>query len=354
MSPYDTAEAHRVSVKRWSLVFAVSLGGFLVGINLAFLWLVDGTFWSGGNAFLMGMLLLIVGGCGLFQLQRLSEDGPTVARLLGGTLVVLEPQHDRLKQFRNVASEMAIASAIPMPALFVLESEERINAFAAGAAGAKTAICVSKGALARLTREELQGVVAHEMAHLRHDDVALSVRLSATIFGLLALAICGGVLLKVAAAMGSSRSKEGAGGGAVFLVAGMVMLILGGLGFLLAAVLDAKVSRQQEFRADAEAVRLMCTPAGIVGALVKLAREAGAVSGDSVSDRLGVLNPLHFRAAVKKYWFDTHPPLLERIRVLDPATAAELQLSKGRRHPVHPPVAYRDQSPEDSPWRNGK
>lgn len=329
MSPYDTAEAHRISIKRWSLVFAVSLMAFLLGINLVFLWCFDGAFWSEGNAFLMGMLLLIVFGCALFQLQRLSADGPTVAKLLGGTLVVLEPKHERLKQFRNVATEMAIAAAMPMPALFVLESEHRINAFAAGATPAKTAICVSQGALAKLTREELQGVVAHEMAHLKHADVNLSIRLSATLFGLLALAICGAFLLKAAAVAGSNRSKEGAGAGVALMVAGLAMLAIGGLGWLLAAVLDAKVSRQQEFRADAEAARLMSTPAGIVGALVKLARETGAIPDDSVSDRLGVLNPLHFRTAVKKYWFDSHPPLLERIRVLDPATAAELQLSMG-------------------------
>lgn len=329
MSPYDTSEAHRISVKRWSLVFAVSLLLFLLGINLAFLWCFDGAFWSEGNALLMGVLLLIVFGCALFQLQRLSADGPTVAKLLGGTLVVLEPKHERLKQFRNVATEMAIASGMPMPALFVLESEHRINAFAAGAAPAKTAICVSQGALAKLTRDELQGVVAHEMAHLKHADVGLSIRLSATLFGLLALAISGAFLLKIAAVRGASRSKEGAAAGAGLMIAGIAMLTMGGLGWLLAAVLDAKVSRQQEFRADAEAVRLMSTPAGIVGALVKLARESGAIPDDSISDRLGVLNPMHFRAAVKKYWFDTHPPLLERIRVLDPATAAELQLSMG-------------------------
>lgn len=301
----------------------------LLGLDLLLIWMFNGTFWSTENLAFMLPLLIIVLGAATFQLFRLSKDGPAVAKLMGGTHVNASPGAPDLRRFRNVAEEIAIAANLTCPELFVLESEPRINAFAAGSMPSKTAVCVSRGALEKLSREELQGVVAHEIAHLRHDDVRLSVRLSATLFGLMAVVIAGVFLLQVAAVRDDRRKtrkerEDEKSSEAFFMASGFFLVIAGGLGWLVAAILDAKISRQQELRADAEAVRLMTSPAGLVGALVKLFDESN-MTGGSPSERSGALNPLFFRGSVKQYWFDSHPPLLDRIRALDPQRALELQ-----------------------------
>lgn len=332
LSPHEISESHRRSVRHWTLAFVLILFAFLFCLDLP-LWMLSGSFWSSGNLALMSPMLLIVLGTAMFRIYRLSADGPTVAKLLGGTRLDDTQGNLAVDRFRNVAEELAIAvSVLPVPELFVLKSESRINAFAAGSSSSKRAICVSQGALDRLSRDELQGVVAHEMAHLRHDDVRLSVRLSATLFGLLAVMITGVFLLQAAATreVRSKTEKENSEEMAItalFLAVGIFIIIVGGLGWLTAALLDAKISRQQEMRADAEAVRLTSSSAGLTGALVKLYQESD-VTGGTATDRAGAMNPLYFRSGVKKYWFDTHPPLLDRIRALDPSKAAELEAAR--------------------------
>jgi Zn-dependent protease with chaperone function len=314
--------------RRFALVFAVILLGFVLGVDLFVLWLGDGTFASVGNFKLVAFLAAFICACGLFQLHRLSGDGARVAKLLGGTLVVLEPADSSLRQFRNVATETAIAAGIPMPKLFVIQGDVCINAFAAGTAGHGTAVAVSAGALKKLSRAELQGVVAHEMAHLRHEDVALSRLLASGLFGLLCFTLLGKLLLAGAAASGSTRTKEGGGGALLLGAIGLGMLVTGALGWVAAAVLDAATSREMEFRADADAARMLSDSTGLVGALVKLGQESKAFPAEA-SGWLRASNPMFFNVAAKRYWFDTHPPLLDRIRALDSARAAELQTMMG-------------------------
>lgn len=330
MTTHIVVENHGNRARRFAAYFTFSLVSFFLGIDVLVLWMTGGSFASHNNAVFMIWLVGLVGAVGIFQLYRLAGDGPKVAGLLGGTLVVLEPAHAQLKQFRNVATEAAIAAALPMPQLFVLEHEQRINAFAAGPAGGKTVICVSEGALRKLTREELQGVVAHEMAHLKFDDVALSKVLASGLFGLLCFTLLGKLLLLAAAVGGATRTKEGAGAGLLLAVLGLAMLVTGWIGYIAAGILDAAVSREMEFRADAEAVRMLSTSEGLIGALVKLGQQSGEFADDSLSDRLRASNPMFFGAATKRYWFDTHPPLLTRIRALNPARAAELETIMGK------------------------
>ena len=326
MTNHVVVSSHGQRARRFALVFALSITGFILGFDLLVLWVGDGAFASVGNLKFVLFLAACIGACGLFQLHRLSGDGQKVARLLGGTVVVLEPSDAGLRQFRNVATETAIAAGIPMPKLFVLEDDVRINAFAAGTPAQGTAVCVSAGALKKLTRAELQGVVAHEMAHLRHEDVSLSRLLAAGLFGLLCFTLLG-QLLMVWGANDGARSREDRKG-SILIAIGFCLLVTGALGWLAAAVLDAAISREMEFRADADAARMLSDSAGLVGALVKLGQESKAFPREA-SGWLGASNPMFFNVAAKRYWFDTHPPLLARIRALDPARAAERQTMMG-------------------------
>ena len=328
MTNHVVVSSHGQRARRFAKVFALALAGFVLGVDMLVLRLGGGRFATSDNLEFLLFLLAFIGACGLFQFHRLSGDGARVAKLLGGKVVVLEPSDPAWRQFRNVAMETAIAAGIPVPKLFVLETDPHINAFAAGVPPRSTAVCVSAGALKKLTRAELQGVVAHEMAHLRHDDVAMSRLLASGLFGLLCFTLLGKVLMAGAAASGSTRTKEG-GGGAVLLGAmGLAMVITGALGWLAAAVLDAATSREMEFRADADAARMLSDSAGLVGALVKLGQEAKEFPSEA-SGWLRASNPMFFNVAAKRYWFDTHPPLMERIRALDPSKAAELQTMMG-------------------------
>ena len=325
MTTHLTVANHRARTSRFAIVFVVCLAGFLFGLDLIPLWLVDGDFLSGGNAVFLILLSAPVVGGGLYQLLRLTGDGPKVARALGGSSVPLDPSDDRLKRFRNVATEMAIAAAIPMPQLFVLESDEHINAFAAGPVGGKTVICVSRGALLKLTRDELQGVVAHETSHLKQNDVGLSKLLASGVFGLLCFTSLGTMVMCAGAQAnssgGSKKDKENAGG---MIALGFVVMIAGGIGWLVAGILDALVSREMEFRADAEGALLASDTTGLVGALVKIGQESGKFESDGFSDHQRAVNPMFFGAAAKRYWFDSHPPLLARIHALDQMRAAQL------------------------------
>lgn len=328
MTSHVVVSSHGQRARRFAVMFVLSISSFVLGVDLLVLWLGDGAFASVDNLKLLLFLTLFIGACGLFQLHRLSGDGGKVARLLGGTPVVLEPSNAELRQFRNVATETAIAAGIPMPKLFVIENDERINAFAAGTLAQGTAVCVSAGALKKLTRAELQGVVAHEMAHLRHEDVAMSRLLASGLFALLCFTLLGKALLAWAAAGGSTRSKEGGFGAFVLGALGLGMLVTGGVGWLAAAVLDAATSREMELRADADAARMLSDSTGLVGALVKLGQESKEFPAEATG-WLRAINPMFFSIAAKRYWFDTHPPLLVRIRALDPSRAAELQTMMG-------------------------
>lgn len=328
MTNHIVVTSHGQQARRFALLFALTVTGFVIGVDLLVLWVGEGTFASVDNLKFLLFLVAFIGACGVFQLHRLTGSGARVAKLLGGSLVVLEPVDAAWRQFRNVASETAIAAAIPMPKLFVIEGDEAINAFAAGTADKGTAVAVSAGALKKLSRAELQGVVAHEMAHLRHQDVALSRLLASGLFGLLCFTLLGKVLLAGAAASGSTRTKEGGFGAFLLGAVGLGMLVTGVLGWLAAAVLDAATSREMEFRADADAARMLSDSSGLVGALVKLGQESKEFPPEA-SGWLRASNPMFFNVAAKRYWFDTHPPLLERIRALDPSKAAELQTMMG-------------------------
>jgi hypothetical protein len=206
-----------------------------------------------------------------------------------------------------VVEEMAIASGVPMPEIYVLEHEAGINAFAAGHTAANAAVAVTQGALDRLNRDELQGVIAHEFSHVLNGDMRLNVQLMGWLFGLFVVALIGRTLVRYA--------PRGRRAGAGLLVAAFGVMVLGYLGMLFGRLLQAAVSRQRERLADASGVQFTRNPDGLKGALVKI---AGVPEGSRIVEADAEQAAHMLFAPGLKRLFATHPSLAERIRTLDP------------------------------------
>ncbi|HUQ09067.1 MAG TPA: M48 family metallopeptidase [Steroidobacteraceae bacterium] len=256
--------------------------------------------------------LLVIGGASLFKSLSLRAGGAVVAHSLGGTRVERGANDLALKRLHNVVEEMAIASGISMPEVYVLENEDGINAFAAGNTPADAAIAVTRGAITRLKREELQGVIAHEFSHVLNGDMRLNSRLLGWVFGLLIVAIAARIFLQSGAGRSSRRDNKGGG---LVLVALAVMAI-GYIGVFVGRILQAAVSRHRERLADASAVQFTRNPGGLKGALLKI---AGVEAGSALltPDKEEVAHML-FAPGMARL-FATHPPISERIHELDPS-----------------------------------
>ena len=217
----------------------------------------------------------------------------------------------------NIVEEMAIASGVPVPEVFVMEQEPGINAFAAGKTYSDAAIGVSRGAMKLLNRDELQGVIAHEFSHILNGDMKLNLRLIGVLHGILILAILGRILLR-SAAYGGGRSRNDKGAGAAFMAIGLGLLVIGYIGVFFGHLIKSAISRQREFLADASAVQFTRNPDGIGGALKKI----GGLSYGSrlISARAEEVSHMTFSNALAASHFNslaTHPPLPQRIKAID-------------------------------------
>jgi Zn-dependent protease with chaperone function len=254
--------------------------------------------------------LLVMGVLGLASLYKSMElrgGGGVVARNLGGVLVAQDTTDLQRKRLLNVVSEMAIASGVPMPEVYVLEQESAINAFAAGHTPANAAVTVTQGALDRLNRDQLQGVIGHEFSHILNGDMRLNVQLMGWVFGLFVVALIGRLILNF-----SPRDRRGNNG---IVALGFAVMVLGYVGLFFGRLMQAAVSRQRERLADASGVQFTRNPQGLKEALVKIA----ATPDGSVLTTPHAEQAAHmFFADGLNRFFATHPPILERIRELDP------------------------------------
>jgi Zn-dependent protease with chaperone function len=265
--------------------------------------------------------LAVVGIASLFKWNQFSSGGAVVAESVGGRRV--DPQTTDLRERRllNVVEEMAIASGVPVPVVYVLEDEPAINAFAAGLTTQDAVVAVTRGTLEKLTRDELQGVLGHEFSHILNGDMRLNLRLTALLFGILVLGLAGrGVLWSLRGVRGSSRGNKNSGGILVAVVAvGIALLIIGYVGYFFGRLIQAAVSRQREFLADASAVQFTRNPAGLSGALKKIGGYAlGSSLQTSKAAAIGhFFFAQSFRSGITGLWA-THPPLEARLRAIDP------------------------------------
>lgn len=269
----------------------------------------------------------------LYRTLNLRSGGGTVARELGGTPVDPDVTDPLRRRLRNIVEEIAIASGVPVPEIYVLEQEQGLNAFAAGYSPADAAVAVTRGLLENLNRAELQGVVAHEFGHIVTGDMRLNLRLIGILFGILVMTVIG---RRVLFSMRYSRNSRGNGGVAML---GIALMLIGYIGLLFGRMIKASVSRQREYLADASAVQFTRQTEGIAGALKKIgAADTGSILRADAEEVSHMLLAGGFARQI----FATHPPLLDRIRAIEPGfDPAELKAVRERmqRHSEAKPAA---------------
>ena len=259
----------------------------------------------------MAGTLAFVGLVSFFRMMSLSAGGSVVAEMLGGRAVDPGTHDVAERRLLNVIEEMAIASGTPVPRAYVLDGDTGINAFAAGFTPSDAAIAVTRGALDGLTRDQLQGVIGHEFSHVLNGDMRLNLRMMGVLFGILAIAVVGRMMMSV-----RGRSKEGG----ALVIGGLALLGVGYVGVFMGRILQGAISRQREFLADASAVQFTRNPVGIAGALKRIAGlKDGSVLG---SHRASEAAHLFFSDGIQlniiDRMFATHPPIGQRILRLDP------------------------------------
>lgn len=301
-------------------LYLLAIAGIIATVYFIWQILSGGVLWDPQVfLFISAGVIVVVGGGSLIKISQLASGGARVAEMLGGRLVDITTQDPQLRQLLNVVEEMALASGLPVPAVYLLNEDHTINAFAAGFTADDAAIGVTRGTLERLTRDELQGVIAHEFSHILNGDMRLNIRLMGLLFGVLCLAILGRVLLHAGISSRSSRSSDGKNSGGVAVVAllGVGMFVAGMIGVFFARLIQAAVSRQREFLADAAAVQFTRNPQGIASALYKIGRYSGRISSPDAAEAAH----LFFGNGLSEPWFgwfSTHPPLEKRIAAIDP------------------------------------
>jgi Zn-dependent protease with chaperone function len=251
-------------------------------------------------------------GAAVHHARLARGGGEAVATMLGGVAVDRRSEDPAERRLVNVVEEMAIAAGLPVPALFVLPAEPGINAFAAGFSPERSVVALTRGALDALTRDELQGVVAHELSHVLNGDARLNLRLLALIGGITVLASVGRLLARLSRSGSRWRSRR-SGGGAIVL-AGLCIWVAGAVGAFFGRVIRAAVSRQREYLADAAAVQFTRNPGGLAGALAKIQAAGSALESAFAPEAAH----LFFANGLASQWLATHPPVEERIRRLVP------------------------------------
>jgi Zn-dependent protease with chaperone function len=282
--------------------------------------------WINVQLFLLVALitLTIIILASIIRIVQLSKGGGTVAENLGGRLLNKSSGDRKEKRLLNIIEEMAIAAGVPVPQVYLLHEETGINAFAAGYTPSDAAVAVTRGCLEKLNREELQGVIAHEYSHILNGDMRLNIRLIGFLFGIVVIANIGQAILR-----GSSRSRSKKGGGQIMLVA-LALVVIGYIGMLFGRMIQAAVSRQREFLADASAVQFTRNPVGIANALKKIGRFTKSSRIDSPN--APEVSHMFFSLAVHSL-FSTHPPLDERIRKIEPGFRGKMN-EFGRLEPI--------------------
>lgn len=261
--------------------------------------------------------ILIISVGSLYKINQLKSGGRAVAEMLGGRLVQPNTTDPQERRIINVVEEIAIASGLHVPPVYILH-EPGINAFAAGLSPNQAVIGISSGATTYLTRDELQGVIAHEFSHILNGDMTLNIKLIGVLHGILLIAIIGRTMMG-SVSHRSYRNNNDSSAGLLLFFAGSALMILGFIGMFFAKLIKMAVSRQREFLADASAIQFTRNPDGIGGALKKI----GGLAAGSAIDHPQAEEVSHFffadgLSSTFSKLFSTHPPLEDRIKRIDP------------------------------------
>lgn len=337
MNFFERQAAARKASFRLLLLFALAVLGIVLAVDFG-VWIAivarDEATPAQTLAILGAVSLVVIATIGLGSLYRIAtlrDGGETVARQMGGVPVPEQTRDPQLRRLRNVVEEIAIASGVPMPKLYVLEHEACINAFAAGHAPADAAVAVTRGALERLNRDELQGVIAHEFSHVLNGDMRLNIRLIGVLFGILMLGVAGRRILEHGRFGGRDKGAAGV------LVAALGAMAVGYLGLFFGRMIKAGVSRSRELLADASAVQFTRQTAGLAGALKKIGGVGEGATLAHRGDAEEVSHMLFGDGVGLTGLFATHPPLLQRIQALESGFRADQLANLQRKWMSEPP-----------------
>jgi Zn-dependent protease with chaperone function/uncharacterized tellurite resistance protein B-like protein len=264
----------------------------------------------------------------LVHVSRLGGGGAAVAAMAGARRVAAGTTEPLERRLVNIVEEMAIASGVRVPQVYVMDGETGINAFAAGWDVSGAVVAVTRGALQKLNRDELQGVVGHEFSHILNGDMRLNIRMLGVLAGIVFIGSVGEFGMRRAGEADDLRAVA-----AVFAV-GLALFIVGYIGLFFGRLIKAAVSRQREFLADASAVQFTRNPDGIAGALDQI---GAAPRGALISARCAEdFSHMFFGESLRQRFgglLATHPSIEARIRRINPRFQAP---------------AYRDKRPEPS------
>jgi len=332
MDFFEHQQRSRLRSRRLIILFAIAVLLTAVGVTvvvalLAFALGPGGgavaapdTRWLAGNGDLLAAsaaaTVAFIGIASWFRSSQLRSGGFRVAESLGGTLVRPGDSDPARRRLYNVVEEMAIASGLPVPAVFVLEKESGINAFAAGRTPSDAAVAVTRGCLVHLSRDELQGVVGHEFSHILNGDMTLNLRLMGYLFGIMAVNMVGRAMARTGGRRGVTSSRNRGAG--VIALAGVALYLLGYVGVLIGRLIQAAVCRQREFLADASSVQFNRQADGLANALRKIA--GLSVRSYLRSPRGEEVSHMLFASGRRSLagLFATHPPIEERLEALQP------------------------------------
>jgi Zn-dependent protease with chaperone function len=276
-----------------------------------------------------------------YRLWQLSAGGMAIAGLLGARYVDPFNCTPAERRLVNVVEEMAIASGISVPPVYVLEFDDAINALVAGYSPNEAVIIVTAGALKKLSRDELQGVMGHEFSHILNGDMALNLRLVAILAGLSQFGDYGEDLVYAAAHANRGVKREESGTAAVPALFGALIAFIGFPGTLAADAIKAAISRERELLADAASVQFTRNPDAIAGALDSILALRAHTAVRAV--QVGQFSHMFFAQAVGRWWgFPSHPPILERIARAHPRFLRDDY--RATRHGVRREVAVIDGS----------
>ena len=326
MNFFEHQDKARKSSSRLVILFGLAVAGIVCALYLitvfAFFakerqhggqitWWQFEVFWKVALA-----VIAVIGICSLNRISSLSAGGSAVAEMMGGRRIESATKNRQERVLVNVVEEIAIASGVPVPAIYVIDSDG-INAFAAGYTADDAAVAVTQGCLDLLDRDELQGVMAHEFSHILNGDMRLNIRLMGVLAGILVIGYAGQFIMRTAFYSGGRRRSNKDNQGALAVVAfGLVVFIIGFIGVFFGNLIKAAVSRQREYLADASAVQFTRNNLGIAGALKKIGSHT---YGSTVeSSKAAELSHMFFANALSGASFATHPPLPDRIKRLEP------------------------------------
>jgi len=255
----------------------------------------------------LGTALVIFAVSG-WNIVQLASGGKAVADMVGARRVPSDTRDPLERRLVNVVEEMAIASGVRVPVVYVMDGEAGINAFAAGYDVSDSVVAVTRGTLETLNRDELQGVIGHEFSHVLNGDMRLNIRMIGILAGIVFIGSIGEFIMR------SQRGGSDSKGAAPIFLGGFALLLIGYIGLFFARLIKAAVSRQREFLADASSVQFTRNPDGIAGALdqIGVASAGALISNRHAED----LSHMFFGQGIQvrlSGLFDTHPPLEDRI-----------------------------------------